>query len=107
MREFGWGAPREPVALEEPGQPFNFRILKEEENAITLAWRKPPEGGSVAAYRIERQRWGEDEWTVVGTAVKKRITLKRQVNGIAWTFRVISVNKAGEGKPSNSVKAVL
>ena len=107
LLRLGWGPPKQPDRLEEPGQALSFRILKEEENSITLAWRKPPEGGKVAAYRIERQRWGEDECSVVGTAVKKRITLEHQEEGIAWTYRVIAVNKAGEGKPSNTVKAVL
>jgi len=105
--KLGWGVPRERVQLEEPSQPLDFRILKEGENSITLAWRKPPEGGRVAAYRVERQRMGADEWIVVGTAVKKRITVEHQEEGVAWYYRVIAINKAGEGMPSNSVKAVL
>ena len=40
-------------------------------------------------------------------AIESEITLSDQTRGTEWDFRVIAVNKAGEGEPSNIVMAVL
>ena len=39
--------------------------------------------------------------------IESEITLSDQVRGTEWEFRIIAVNKAGEGLPSNTVMAVL
>ena len=44
-------------------------------------------------------------WTDV--AIESEITLSAQKRGKEWEYRVIAVNKAGEGTPSNTVMAVL
>ena len=40
-------------------------------------------------------------------AIESEITLSARQRGKEWEYRVIAVNKAGEGTPSNSVMAVL
>ena len=40
-------------------------------------------------------------------AIESEITLSDQTRGTEWEFRIIAVNKAGEGLPSNTVMAVL
>ena len=35
------------------------------------------------------------------------LTLSEQERGKEWEYKVIAVNKAGEGEPSNTVMAVL
>ena len=40
-------------------------------------------------------------------AMESEITLTGQARGKEWEYRVIAVNKAGEGEPSNTVMAVL
>lgn len=35
------------------------------------------------------------------------VTLSDQERGKEWEYRVIAVNKSGEGEPSNTVMAVL
>jgi len=40
-------------------------------------------------------------------ATKSEITLTNQERGKEWEYRVLAVNKAGEGQPSNTVMAVL
>ncbi len=40
-------------------------------------------------------------------AIESEITLSGQERGKEWEYRVIAVNKAGEGTPSNTVMAVL
>ena len=40
-------------------------------------------------------------------AIESELALSDQPRGIEWEYRVIAVNKTGEGLPSNTVMAVL
>ncbi len=68
---------------------------------------EPPRGGAVAAYRIQRRLLPNGGWTDVGMSVTCGTTLYGQERGKTWEYRVIAVNKSGEGLPSNTVMAVL
>ena len=46
-------------------------------------------------------------WSDAGMAIESEITLTNQERGKEWEYRVLAVNKAGEGQPSNTVMAVL
>jgi len=46
-------------------------------------------------------------WADIGLAIESEITLSNQDRGKEWEYRVIAINKAGEGTPSNTVMAVL
>jgi hypothetical protein len=65
------------------------------------------DGGKVAAYKIERRERPSGPWTDAGMAIESEITLSGQERGKEWEYRVIAVNKAGEGTRSNTVMAVL
>jgi len=47
------------------------------------------------------------DWLDVGASVEPEVTLHAQENGVEWEYRVIAVNKAGDGPASNIVRAVL
>ena len=64
-------------------------------------------GGNVASYKIERRERPEGAWSIAGMAIESKITLHNQERGKEWEYRVIAVNRAGEGIPSNTVMAVL
>ena len=64
-------------------------------------------GGKVASYKIERRERPEGAWSIAGMAMESEITLHNQERGKEWEYRIIAVNKSGEGMPSNTVMAVL
>ena len=72
-----------------------------------MDWKEPIDGGKTAAYKIQRRERPAGPWTDVSMAIESEITLSDQTRGTEWEYRVIAVNKAGEGVPSNTVMAVL
>nr|VFJ88147.1 MAG: Fibronectin type III domain-containing protein [Candidatus Kentron sp. H]VFJ90154.1 MAG: Fibronectin type III domain-containing protein [Candidatus Kentron sp. H]VFJ96517.1 MAG: Fibronectin type III domain-containing protein [Candidatus Kentron sp. H] len=103
----GWGGRRPPTPLEAPGQVGNLKATEQGDDWITLNWRKPPDGGKVAHYCVECREKGEDDWHLVKTALGTEVTLEAQERGKALEYRVVAVNKAGQGEGSNTVAAVL
>ena len=49
----------------------------------------------------------ENAWEDVATAVITEATLVEQSRGLELEYRIIAVNKAGEGEPSNTEMVVL
>nr|VFJ87391.1 MAG: Fibronectin type III domain-containing protein [Candidatus Kentron sp. H]VFJ88955.1 MAG: Fibronectin type III domain-containing protein [Candidatus Kentron sp. H]VFJ95694.1 MAG: Fibronectin type III domain-containing protein [Candidatus Kentron sp. H] len=109
LKQLGWGGRKSRTPPQVPGQVLSLRALRQGEGRITLAWKAPSEGGTVAAYRIQRlERLVSDaDWVDVGTAMGLETALSNQARGKEFEFRVIAANKAGEGEPSNTVMAVL
>ena len=108
LSELGWGGRSVPHALEAPGQPRLLEVLRQGAGWLTLDWKQPADGGAAASYKIERRDLSEGgAWKLAGMAVDTEITLNNQTHGKEWEYRVIAVNKVGEGEPSNMVAAVL
>ncbi len=57
-------------------------------------------------YRIERPERLADDWMLIPLALESEATLTNQERGKDWEYRVIAVNKSGEGIPSNTVAVV-
>ena len=107
LAALGWGGRAQPTPLQVPGQPRSFEAAKEGPGWLTLDWKKSPDGGKPAFYRLERREAAGGEWAMAGTALEAEITLNNQERGKEWEYRVIAVNKAGESEPSNTMTAVL
>lgn len=103
----GWGAKAAPTALQPPGQARTLEAPRQGEEWIFLDWKEPADGGAVASYKIERRERPAGPWTLIQIALESEATLNNQERGKDWEYRVIAVNKAGEGTPSNTVAAVL
>ena len=72
-----------------------------------LDWKAPADGGKPAAYKVLRRERPAGAWAEAATAVITEATLVEQPRGPELEYRIIAVNKAGEGEESNTVMAVL
>lgn len=103
----GWGAKAPGAPLAVPGQVRKLVITEQTETGLTLEWKKPDDGGTVATYKIERREGPDGAWGIVSIAMERHAVLTDQERGKDLEYRVIAVNKSGEGPPSNTVAAVL
>jgi hypothetical protein len=103
----GWGGRRPGERLESPGQVRDLEILHEGPDWIALDWKPPADGGKVAAYKVLRCRRGTEKTESAGTAVECASVLLDQERGVEWQYWVVAINRAGEGRESNTVTAVL
>ncbi len=99
----GWGGIAAPTALQPPGQARNLELPRQGEGWVFLDWKRPADGGAVASYKIERRQRPSGAWALVSVALESEVMLTGQDRSIDWEYRVIAINKAGEGAPSNTV----
>ena len=107
LKLIGWGGRSAKTSLEAPGQARSLEAPRQGEGWIFLDWKEPIDGGKPAAYKIQRRERPAGAWAEVSMAIESEITLSDQTRGKEWEFRVVAVNKAGEGLSSNTVMAVL
>jgi len=107
LTAIGWGGRAAATALEVPGQPRSLEAPNQGEGWVFLDWKKPADGGRVAAYKIERRERPTGDGMLVNMAVESEATLNNQERGKDWEYRVIATNKTGESIPSNTVAVVL
>ena len=72
-----------------------------------LDWKQPVDAGRIIVYKIQRRNRTEGAWQDVATAIETEATLVDQPKGKELEYRVIAVNKSGEGAASNTVMVVL
>ena len=107
LTALGWGGRAAGTALEVPGQARSLEAPSQGEGWVFLDWKKPADGGTVAAYKIERRERPTGDWVLANMAIESEATLNNQERGKDWEYRVIATNKAGESIPSNTVAVVL
>lgn len=72
---------------------------REGEGWIFLDWKEPGDGGADAACKIQRYARPDGPKSDTGMANASKIILTNQVRGKEWKYRVLTMNKAGEGEP--------
>lgn len=107
LKLLGWAGRHPRTPPEPPGQPRTLEAPRQGEGWVFLDWKKPIDGGTVAAYKIERREMPAGAWQEVKTVFESEVTLTGQERGKEWEYRVIAANKAGDGPVSNTVAAVL
>lgn len=107
LKLIGWAGRKAATALVPPGQARLLEAPRQGEGWVFLDWKKPSDGGAVSAYKVMRRERPEGPWQEVATAVITDATLVKQPRGKELEYRIIAVNKAGEGEPSNTAMVVL
>ena len=114
LKLIGWAGKKTPTALQPPGQSRLLEAPKQGAGWVFLDWKQPADGGKPAAYKVQRRVGGVvgsepvgDRWEDIATAILSEITLVDQPEKTELEYRVIAVNKSGEGHPSNTVEVVL
>jgi hypothetical protein len=107
LKLIGWSGNQTPTALVPPGQVRQLEAPKQGDGWVFLDWKAPADGGKVIAYKIQRRQRPEGAWQDVATAIETESTLVDQPKGIELEYRVIAINKSGDGSPSNTVMVVL
>ena len=105
LKLIGWAGKKVATTLQPPGQARLLEAPKQGAGWLFLDWKVPAEGGKVGAYKVQR-RSGES-WDNIATAILTETTLVEQPEKTGLEFRVIAVNKSGEGQASNTVMVVL
>ncbi len=111
LKLIGWAGKKMRTQLAVPGQTRLLEAPKQGKGWLFLDWKAPADGGKPKAYKVQRRVVGvepvSDRWADVATAILSEITLVEQPEKTQLEYRVIAVNKAGEGQPSNTVMVVL
>ena len=71
-----------------------------------MDWKAPADGGKPNAYKVMRRERPEGSWQEVATAIDSEATLVEQPRGKELEYRIVAINKSGDGEPSNTVMVV-
>lgn len=107
LKLIGWAGRKSATALQVPGQSRLLEAPKQGDGWVFLDWKKPSDGGKPAAYKVMRRERPDGPWSEVATAVITEATLVEQPKGNELEYRIVAVNKAGDGEPSNTAMVVL
>jgi hypothetical protein len=107
LKLLGWSGNQTPTALIPPGEVRQLEAPKQGDGWVFLDWKQPAEGGRVSAYKVQRRERPAGAWQDVATAIETETTLVDQPRGENIEYRVIAINKSGDGSPSNTVMVVL
>ncbi len=88
---------------EAPGQCVAFKVTGQGEGRVSFEWKRPDNGGTPRAYKIERKNVDADVWEIASMALETKAEANNQTIGEAFEYRVIASNKLGDGLPSNTV----
>jgi len=107
LKLIGWAGKAAPTPLAVPGQARLLEAPRQGDGWVFLDWKAPADGGTPAAYKVMRRERPAGAWEEVATAVITEATLVEQPKGKELEYRIIAVNKAGDGEPSNTEMVVL
>ncbi len=103
----GWGSRATPTPQAIPGQTRNLEIASHGEGAVELHWKSPNDGGKPSSYKIYRRELPDGEWMLVESIASKSVVLSNQPRGKPLEYKVVAMNKAGDGAESNIVVVTL
>ncbi|KKM00016.1 hypothetical protein LCGC14_1808640 [marine sediment metagenome] len=99
LKLIGWAGKKAKTPLAVPGQVRMLEAPKQGDGWVFLDWKAPADGGKPKAYKVQRRVRAGGDWAGVATAILSEITLVDQPEKTQLEYRVIAINKAGEGQP--------
>ena len=107
LKLIGWAGKKAKTPLAPLGQARLLEAPKQGKGWVFLDWKAPTEGGRPKAYKVQFRLRSGGSWQDVATAILTEATLVDQPEKQELEYRIIAVNKSGEGQPSNTVEVVL
>ena len=107
LKLIGWAGRKTATPLAIPGQARLLEAPRQGEGWVFLDWKAPADGGNPSAYKVMRRERPAGLWEEVATAVISEATLVEQPRGKELEYRIVAVNKSGDGEPSNTAMVVL
>jgi len=107
LKLIGWAGKKAATPLAPPGQARLLEAPKQGKGWVFLDWKAPAKGGRPNAYKVQRRLRDGGSWQNVATAILAEATLVAQPEKTELEYRVVGINKAGQGQPSNTVGVVL
>lgn len=107
LKLLGWNPLSPKTPLEVPGIIHDLEISRTEQGTAVMHWQKPTTGGKVSAYKVQLFEEEHGIWTTVAIETHTDALLLYQQVGKPLNYRVMAINSAGEGTPSNPVEVVL
>jgi len=95
--------------FDEPGKPGTPDIIDYDNESVELKWGSPKSDGGapIEKYIIEKKDKNKKDWEKAGEVPGDKTTGK--VSGLQegneYQFRIVAVNKAGPGTPSDPTKS--
>ncbi len=78
-----------------------------DKKTVALAWKSSKKGGKPSVYKIMRFAEADSGWNFIDMAHYRKAVLTGQPENTALRFRVVASNRAGDGKPSNTVSVMV
>lgn len=89
-----------------PGKPGKPQIIDTDNDHIDLEWNPPIENGGspISHYDIERKDLKSGRWIKINTQpiIERNFKDERVQKDHTYEYRIIAINKAGPGEPSDS-----
>nr|XP_014343773.1 PREDICTED: striated muscle preferentially expressed protein kinase isoform X2 [Latimeria chalumnae] len=89
-----------------PGRPGTPEIPQKYKNTVLVLW-KPADSLAPCTYTLERKMIGEHEWKIISSGIADcYYNVTELPFGASFKFRVVCVNKAGQGPYSSSSERI-